>query len=103
MLQSLPMKHPKPILLMILDGWGYREATEHNAIALANTPTWDKLWAKYPHTLISGSGLDVGLPDAQMGNSEVGHLHMGAGRLVSQDLVRINQAIDDKSFFDNRS
>ena len=69
-------------LLVVLDGFGYNEATDHNAIALAHTPTWDKLWAHQPHTLISGSGEDVGLPAGQMGNSEVGHLNLGAGRVV---------------------
>lgn len=94
-------KRPKPITLIILDGWGYREEREANAIALAHTPHWDHLWKTYPHTLISGSGRCVGLPDGQMGNSEVGHLNMGAGRIVEQDLTRINTAITDKSFFKN--
>lgn len=91
----------RPYTLIILDGWGYSEDPEGNAILAANKPTWDRLWANYPHRLISGSGLDVGLPDGQMGNSEVGHLNMGAGRLVAQDLVRINMAIEDESFFAN--
>lgn len=93
----------KPITLIVLDGWGHREARLHNAIASANTPTWDALWQQYPHTLISGSGLDVGLPKGQMGNSEVGHLHMGAGRQVAQDLVRVDQAISDGSFANNQT
>jgi 2,3-bisphosphoglycerate-independent phosphoglycerate mutase len=88
-----------PLVLIILDGWGYRKESAHNAIAAANTPTWDWLWQHCPHTLISGSGTDVGLPDGQMGNSEVGHLHIGAGRLAPQDLVRINHAIESKEFF----
>lgn len=93
----------KPLALIILDGWGYREAKDNNAIALANTPNWDALWQQYAHTLISSSGLDVGLPTGQMGNSEVGHLHMGAGRLVPQDLVRIDQAIDSGEFSNNET
>ena len=91
----------KTHLLLILDGWGHREERDFNAIALAHTPNWDKLWKHYPHTLISGSGLDVGLPAGQMGNSEVGHMNLGAGRVVYQDLTRISKAIEDKSFFTN--
>lgn len=94
------MKTRRPYLLMILDGWGYSEQTEGNAIAQAHTPTWDRLWQHCPHTLISGSGLEVGLPEGQMGNSEVGHLNMGAGRVVPQDFVRIGQAIADGAFFE---
>ena len=94
-----PQKHP--LVLLILDGWGYREATDHNAIYHARTPTWDHLWQHAPHTLISGSGRDVGLPDGQMGNSEVGHMSLGAGRVIHQDISRIDQAIDDGSFFHN--
>ena len=90
-----------PFALIILDGWGYREDTTDNAIALANTPCWDHLWKTYPHRLISGSGRCVGLPEGQMGNSEVGHLHMGAGRTLHQDLTRIDTAIEDGSFFAN--
>lgn len=90
-----------PLLLIILDGWGYREETENNAIAAANKPTWDHLLATTTHTLISGSGKCVGLPEGQMGNSEVGHLNMGAGRIVHQDLTRIDTAIEDGSFFTN--
>jgi 2,3-bisphosphoglycerate-independent phosphoglycerate mutase len=93
-------KH-KPLALIILDGWGYREETSNNAIAAANIPTWKYLWQHYPHTLISGSGSDVGLPPGQMGNSEVGHLHMGAGRLVPQDLMRFDHAIYNGDFFNN--
>jgi 2,3-bisphosphoglycerate-independent phosphoglycerate mutase len=92
---------PRPIALIILDGWGYREATEANAIAQANKPTWDHLWQHYPHTLVSGSGRCVGLPEGQMGNSEVGHLNMGAGRIVHQDLTRIDLEIADGHFFNN--
>ncbi len=92
----------KPFVLIILDGWGYREAKEHNAIAAAHKPHWDKLWEKYPHTLIEGSGPCVGLPEGQMGNSEVGHLNMGAGRVVYQELTRIDKAIETKEFFENK-
>mgnify|MGYP001565791943 CR=1 FL=1 len=90
-----------PHLLLILDGWGHREEKEANAIQLAETPTWDNLWQSRPRTLISGSGLDVGLPPGQMGNSEVGHMNLGAGRVVHQDFTRISQAIEDRSFFEN--
>jgi 2,3-bisphosphoglycerate-independent phosphoglycerate mutase len=91
----------RSIALIILDGWGYREETQYNAIYAANTPNWDKFWSHYPHTLLVGSGKEVGLPLGQMGNSEVGHLHMGAGRLVPQDLMRINEAIQNGNFFEN--
>ncbi|RXF04754.1 2,3-bisphosphoglycerate-independent phosphoglycerate mutase [Pseudoalteromonas sp. PS5] len=91
----------KPLVLMILDGWGYREESESNAILAANTPVLDELWRSVPHTLISGSGLDVGLPDGQMGNSEVGHVNLGAGRVVYQDFTRITKAIDDGEFEHN--
>ncbi|MDW7547324.1 2,3-bisphosphoglycerate-independent phosphoglycerate mutase [Pseudoalteromonas peptidolytica] len=91
----------KPLVLMILDGWGYREESESNAILAANTPVLDELWRSAPHTLISGSGLDVGLPDGQMGNSEVGHVNLGAGRVVYQDFTRITKAIDDGEFEHN--
>lgn len=96
------MNQPKkPLVLLILDGWGYREQIENNAIAQANTPVMDKLWQTYPHSLISGSGLDVGLPDGQMGNSEVGHVNLGSGRIVYQDFTRITKAIADGDFFEN--
>ncbi|WP_166837099.1 2,3-bisphosphoglycerate-independent phosphoglycerate mutase [Rheinheimera pleomorphica] len=91
----------KPLVLLILDGWGYREEVNNNAIAQANTPVMDRLWQDYPHTLISGSGLDVGLPDGQMGNSEVGHVNLGSGRVVYQDFTRITKAISDGDFFSN--
>jgi 2,3-bisphosphoglycerate-independent phosphoglycerate mutase len=87
-----------PLALIILDGWGYREETSNNAIALANTPVLDGLFANKPSTLISGSGLDVGLPEGQMGNSEVGHVNLGAGRVVYQDFTKITKAISDGSF-----
>ena len=91
-------EHKKPLVLMILDGWGYREEEQSNAILAANTPVLDNLWATRPHTLISGSGLDVGLPEGQMGNSEVGHVNLGAGRIVYQDFTRITKAINDGEF-----
>jgi 2,3-bisphosphoglycerate-independent phosphoglycerate mutase len=91
----------RPVALIVLDGWGYRPETEGNAIALANTPTWDSLWGRGPRTLLEASGLRVGLPEGQMGNSEVGHLNLGAGRVVMQDLVRISSAIADGSFYSN--
>jgi 2,3-bisphosphoglycerate-independent phosphoglycerate mutase len=92
-----------PTLLVILDGFGYSETREHNAIAHADTPVWDELWRHQPHTLISGSGSDVGLPDGQMGNSEVGHMNLGAGRVVYQDFTRINRAIEQGEFARNRT
>jgi 2,3-bisphosphoglycerate-independent phosphoglycerate mutase len=88
----------KPYLLLILDGWGYREAIEANAIAQAHTPTWDRLWHTAPHALIDASGEAVGLPDQQMGNSEVGHMHLGAGRTIYQDLTLIHHAIKTGEF-----
>jgi len=91
----------RPVALIVLDGWGYRPETEGNAIALADTPTWDALWSRGSRTLLEASGLRVGLPAGQMGNSEVGHLNLGAGRVVMQDLVRISSAIADGSFYSN--
>ena len=91
----------RPVVLVVLDGWGYREEREGNAIALSQTPNWDRLWARAPRTLLEASGLAVGLPEGQMGNSEVGHLNLGAGRVVMQDLVRINQAIAENQFDEN--
>jgi len=89
------------LLLLILDGWGHRPEREDNAIALANTPCWDTLWSRDPHALIETSGEAVGLPAGQMGNSEVGHMNIGAGRVVFQDFTRIENAIRDGSFADN--
>jgi 2,3-bisphosphoglycerate-independent phosphoglycerate mutase len=94
-------QNPRPIVLMILDGFGYRESTQYNAIAQAKTPCWDRLWQHYPRCLISASGHCVGLPKGQMGNSEVGHLNLGAGREVAQSLSRITMAIEDGSFAEN--
>jgi len=91
----------RSVVLVVLDGWGYRAERDGNAIALAQTPTWDAVTARYPQTLLSASGLAVGLPEHQIGNSEVGHLNLGAGRVVIQDLVRIDRAIADRSFFRN--
>ena len=91
----------KTALLLILDGWGYREETEHNAIYAANSPVWDRLWAEYPHTLVDTSGLSVGLPAGQMGNSEVGHMNLGAGRVVYQSLTRIDKDIAEGKFQTN--
>lgn len=90
-----------PLALIILDGWGYRQELKNNAIAAANTPNLDKLAATYTNTLISGSGLDVGLPDGQMGNSEVGHVNLGAGRVVYQDFTKITKSIADGDFKTN--
>ncbi|MGB6976511.1 MAG: 2,3-bisphosphoglycerate-independent phosphoglycerate mutase [Gammaproteobacteria bacterium] len=91
----------RPMTLIVLDGWGYREDTHSNAIVSANIPFWQQLWQNYPHTLLAASGTDVGLPPGQIGNSEVGHLHMGAGRLVPQDLRRIDISIENGDFFKN--
>src|SRR5829696_147192 len=87
------------VVLVVLDGWGYRLEREGNAIELASTPVWHRLWQRFPRTLLDASGLAVGLPEGQMRNSEVGHLNLGAGRVVPQDLVRISQSIQDGSFY----
>ncbi|MGO3344296.1 MAG: 2,3-bisphosphoglycerate-independent phosphoglycerate mutase [Marinomonas sp.] len=91
----------KTTALFILDGWGHSETSASNAIEAANTPNWDRLWNNRAHSLIKTSGLAVGLPDGQMGNSEVGHMNLGAGRVVYQNFTRIGKAIDDGSFFEN--
>src|SRR5665213_1046293 len=91
-------KRPKPIVLTVLDGWGYRSETRGNAIALARKPNYDKLLAQFPNTLIHTSGPSVGLPEGQMGNSEVGHLNMGAGRIVQMDITRIDALIASGEF-----
>lgn len=93
------MPRPKPVVLVILDGWGYSPKTEANAIALARKPTYDRLLREYPNTLIHTSGKYVGLPDGQMGNSEVGHLNIGAGRIVHMDITRIDLMIENGTFF----
>lgn len=100
--RNMPNTH-RPVVLVILDGWGYREDPEDNAIAQANTPIMDGLWQNYPHTLIRGSGAEVGLPAGQMGNSEVGHLNLGAGRVVYQEFTRVSRAIQTGSFFKNQT
>jgi len=87
------------VVLVVVDGFGHRDASEGNAVAMAKMPTWKSLWSKAPRTLLDASGLAVGLPAGQMGNSEVGHMNLGAGRVVKQDLVRIEEAITDRSFF----
>jgi len=91
----------RPYILIILDGWGYSENTLFNAIHSARKPVWDRLWKDYPHTLINASGIDVGLPDLQMGNSEVGHMNIGSGRVVHQEFTRISQSIEDGDFYRN--
>ena len=92
---------PKPLLLLILDGWGHRDDPADNALAQARLPNWRRLLAECPHTLVHTEGKHVGLPDGQMGNSEVGHMNIGAGRIVYQDLTRVDAAIEDGSFFEN--
>jgi len=94
-------RRPRPMALIVLDGWGHSERSEHNAIRQARTPVWDALLARHPHTLIRASGADVGLPADQMGNSEVGHLNLGAGRVVYQEFTRVSRAIRTGSFFTN--
>ncbi|WGL15640.1 2,3-bisphosphoglycerate-independent phosphoglycerate mutase [Microbulbifer bruguierae] len=91
----------RPLVLLILDGFGHSEHAEHNAIAAAKSPVWDQIWASRPKTLIHTSGMAVGLPEGQMGNSEVGHMTLGAGRVVYQNFTRINKAIKDGDFFTN--
>src|SRR6185369_6290797 len=92
-------KRPKPIVLTVLDGWGYRADTKGNAIALARKPTYDKLLREFPNTVIHTSGPFVGLPEGQMGNSEVGHLNIGAGRVILMDVMRIDLMIASGEFF----
>src|SRR5580693_2829825 len=87
------MQQRRPVMLVILDGWGWREEAADNAVRQAKTPTFDRLWQTGPHGFLHTSGKDVGLPDGQMGNSEVGHLNIGAGRVVMQELPRISHAI----------
>lgn len=97
------MTRPKPVLLCILDGFGLREVTEGNAVAQANKPNFDRYWNQFPHTMLSASGNAVGLPEGQMGNSEVGHLNIGAGRVVYQDLTRVTKSIEEGDFFENET
>ncbi|ARJ66754.1 phosphoglycerate mutase (2,3-diphosphoglycerate-independent) [Magnetospirillum sp. ME-1] len=98
---SAAPRRPRPVVLCILDGWGWREDAADNAIAQADTPNWDRFLGRYPHALLHSSGLQVGLPDGQMGNSEVGHMNLGAGRVVMQDLPRIDAAVADGSLAAN--
>ena len=93
----------KPTVLMILDGYGLNDKKEGNAVYLAKTPVMDKLMAEYPFVKGNASGLAVGLPDGQMGNSEVGHMNMGAGRIIYQELTKITKAIEDGVFFENKA
>lgn len=93
----------KPTVLIILDGWGHTDNTVYNAVYSANKPTWDKIVKQYPNTLISASGLDVGLPAEQMGNSEVGHMNIGSGRVVDQEFTRISHAMENGSFYENEA
>ncbi len=95
-----PAAPPRPVMLMILDGWGWREDPADNAVRQAKTPNFDRLWQTGPHAFLDTSGHDVGLPQGQVGNSEVGHLNIGAGRVVMQELPRIGRAIDDGSLAD---
>jgi 2,3-bisphosphoglycerate-independent phosphoglycerate mutase len=95
------MAAPRPVALIILDGFGLRANNHGNAVALANKPNFDLLWATFPHTTLTASGEAVGLPEGQMGNSEVGHLNIGAGRIVYQDLTRISKSIRDHEFYEN--
>ncbi len=95
------MTRPKPLALIIMDGFGLRDEVTANAIAQANTPNIDRLWKEYPHTQLGASGLSVGLPDGQMGNSEVGHLNIGAGRIVYQELTRVTKAVKEGTFYEN--
>ncbi|MCI1694441.1 2,3-bisphosphoglycerate-independent phosphoglycerate mutase [Aneurinibacillus aneurinilyticus] len=97
------MNRPKPVALIIMDGFGYREEDYGNAIRQAKTPNFNKYWNEYPHTLLGASGLAVGLPEGQMGNSEVGHLNLGAGRVVYQDLTRVTKAINEGTFYENET
>lgn len=100
---TAPAPGTGPMVLVILDGWGYSEDPQDNAIVAAKTPVWDRLWNDYPHTLIRTSGAAVGLPADQMGNSEVGHINLGSGRVVYQEFTRVSRAIKTGSFFTNRT
>ncbi len=96
-------KTNKHVVLIVLDGWGYREDTKHNAVLQAKTPVFNKIWKEYPHTLLEASGLAVGLPEGQMGNSEIGHTTIGAGKVIDTDLVRIAKAINANEFLSNKA
>src|SRR5512138_2677129 len=95
------MSNVPRVVLVVLDGFGERPETEGNAVRLARMPTFAQLYQRYPHVLIGASGNDVGLPEGQMGDSEVGHLNLGAGRIVYQDITRISKSIRDGDFFEN--
>ncbi|MGY1531446.1 2,3-bisphosphoglycerate-independent phosphoglycerate mutase [Luteimonas sp. A649] len=99
--EPVSVRRQTPVVLLILDGWGHRDDPRDNALALADIPNWRRLFAAHPHALVHTEGTHVGLPDGQMGNSEVGHMNIGAGRVVYQDLTRIDAAIADASFFGN--
>ncbi|HMS44865.1 MAG TPA: 2,3-bisphosphoglycerate-independent phosphoglycerate mutase, partial [Alphaproteobacteria bacterium] len=99
-LKNLSLKR-RPVVLCVLDGWGHREEIADNAVLMAKAPNWHALLKQYPHALLEASELHVGLPQGQMGNSEVGHMNMGAGRVVMQDLPRIDMAVDDASITRN--
>src|SRR3546814_5757170 len=86
---------PRPVILCVLDGWGWREDRADNAVRQAETPAFDRLWAAGPRAFLSASGEDVGLPKGQIGNSEVGHMNLGAGRVVLQDLLKVDKAVAD--------
>ena len=100
-MSTTPAGLPRPFVLVILDGWGINPRQEGNAIALARTPNIDKLARKWPHTAVKTSGEAVGLPEGQMGNSEVGHQNIGAGKRVLQDYTRVSESIRDGSFYQN--
>lgn len=93
----------KPTILIVLDGWGHTDNTVYNAIYSAHKPNWSRIWHENPHTLISASGIDVGLPASQMGNSEVGHMNIGSGRIVDQEFTRITRAVEDGRFYTNET
>jgi len=100
--EDMKMNIPKPLILIILDGWGINPEIEGNAIANADTPVMDYLMDKYPHSTLEASSEAVGLPPSQMGNSEVGHLNLGSGRVVYQDITKIDKSIKDVEFFSNK-
>src|SRR6267378_3028133 len=100
--QRMPERFPL-VALIILDGWGIAPPGPSNAVELADTPVFDRLWAEYPHSTLRASGEAVGLPEGQMGNSEVGHLTIGSGRILFQDLVRVNRAIETGELFENEA
>jgi 2,3-bisphosphoglycerate-independent phosphoglycerate mutase len=97
----MPERKPHtPVVLIVLDGWGHRDESEHNAIAKASTPYFDSLLSRFPHALVDASSGSVGLPEGQMGNSEVGHMTIGAGRIIDTDFVRISKAAEENEFVD---